>query len=158
MQVRETHSPFLLKKRTSRLAVDTSQQPPNSEINTAGKISKCLLPTFSATYLTKSAELVERSDGKASKKQQIGTKLQALNDQKLAIETHIRELEIDVVEPPRVGSYNNICGNCDIRGHRSEGNQRKGSCSVAPCTTYYHCGQKNKHKEHFQEIKNRKKN
>ena len=46
---------------------------------------------------------------------------------------YIRELEIDVVEPPRVGSYATmICGNCHIRGHRAEGN-RGGSCKSPPC-------------------------
>jgi hypothetical protein len=62
-----------------------------------------------------------------------------------------------VVEPPRVGTYNTVCGKCHIRGHRSEGNRRNGSCNAPPCTSYYHCGQKNKHKEHFDEIKKRKK-
>lgn len=156
LQVREVDSPFLLKKRTSRLPADTGRQSPNTKVNT-GKISKCLLPTFSASGSAESTELVGKSDWKASKKQQIDTKLQALNDQKLAIETHIRELELDIIEPPRVGSYNTICGNCHIRGHRSEGNQRNGSCNATPCTSYYNCGQKKKHKEHFDEIKKRKK-
>ena len=83
-----------------------------------------------------------KRDWKLHKKQQIDMKLQALNDKKLAIETHIRELELDIIEPPRVGTYNSICGNCHIRGHRSEGNQRNGSCNAAPCTSYYNCGQK----------------
>ena len=43
-------------------------------------------------------------DWKTSKGNQLSQKLQSLSDSKLAIETHIRELEIDVVEPPRVGS------------------------------------------------------
>ena len=103
------------------------------------------------------AELVGKSDWKAFKKQQIDTKLQTLNDQKLPIETHIRELELDIIEPPRVGTYNTICGNCHIRGHRSEGNQQNGSCNAAPYTSYYNCGQKKKHKKHFDEIKKRKK-
>ncbi|CAH3176848.1 unnamed protein product, partial [Porites evermanni] len=62
---------------------------------------------------------------------------QSLCDKKLAIETHLRELELQVVEPPRVGSYNSICGNCHIRGHRSDGNKKNDN-------------------EHFEEIKKRK--
>jgi hypothetical protein len=90
----------------------------------------------------------------------MGKKIQSLRDKKLAIETHIRELELNVIEPPRVGSYNSICSNCHIRGHRIDGNSsRRGndSCKAPPCTSYYHCGQKKKHSEHFEEIKNRKK-
>ena len=94
---------FLLKKRTSCLPADTGTQSPNTKVNT-GKISKCLLSTFSASSPAESAEFVGKSDWKASKKQQIDTKLQALNDQKLAIETHIREVELDIIEPPRVGT------------------------------------------------------
>ena len=50
LQVRETDSPFLLKKRTSRLATATARQSPNAkaELNKGGKISKCLLSTFSS--------------------------------------------------------------------------------------------------------------
>ena len=75
----------------------------------------------------------------------------------MAIETHIRELEIDVVEPPRVGSYATmICGNCHIRGHRAEGN-RGGSCKSPPCQSFISCGQKKKHPEHTEEIRKMKK-
>lgn len=154
LQVRETDSPFLLKKRTS---TDTTRQSPNTkaELNTGGKTSKCLLSMFSTTNPAESAEPVGKSDWKVSKKQQIDTKLQTLNDQKHAIETRMRELELDIVEPPRVGTYNSVCGNCHIRGHRSEGNQRNGSCNAA--LQYYNCGQKKKHREHFEELRNRKK-
>ena len=60
------------------------------------------------------------------------------------------------MEPPRVGSYNSICGNCHIRGHRSDGNKKNDKCNAPPCTSYFMCGQKKKHSEHFQEIKKRK--
>ena len=81
----------------------------------------------------------------------------SLSDSKFSIETHIRELEIDVVEPPRVGSYATmICGNCHIRGHRAEGN-RGGSCKSPPCQSFISCGQKKKHPEHTEEIRKMKK-
>ena len=60
------------------------------------------------------------------------------------------------MEPPRVGSYNSICGNCHIRGHRSDGNKKNDKCSAPRCTSYVMCGQKKKHSEHFEEIKKRK--
>ena len=63
---------------------------------------------------------------------------------------------MQVVEPPRVGSYNSICGNCHIRGHRSDGNKKNDKCNAPPCTSYFMCGQKKKHSEHFEEIKKRK--
>lgn len=158
LQVRETDSPFILKKRASRSVTNTATGQSSESVNTekdTGKTAKCLLPTF--TNNPEKSELLEDTSWKSSKKAQISAKLQALTDQKLAIETHIKELELDVVEPPRVGTYNIICGNCHIRGHRSEGNQRNGSCRAPPCTSYYHCGQKKKHKEHLEEIKKRKK-
>ena len=49
-----------------------------------------------------------------------------------------------------------ICGNCHIRGHRSDGNKKNDKCNAPPCTSYFMCGQKKKHSEHFQEIKKRK--
>ena len=60
------------------------------------------------------------------------------------------------MEPPRVGSYNSICGNCHIRGHRSDGNKKNDKCSAPHCTSYVMCGQQKKHSEHFEEIKKRK--
>ena len=60
------------------------------------------------------------------------------------------------MEPPRVGSYNSICGNCDIHGHRSDGNKKNDKCNVPTFTSDFMCGQKKKHSEHFEEIKKRK--
>ena len=60
---------------------------------------------------------------------------QSLGDKKLALETHVRELELNVVEPPGVGTYN---------GHRSDGNKGKDKCKPPPCTSYFMCGQKKK--------------
>ena len=60
------------------------------------------------------------------------------------------------MELPRVGRYNSICGNCHIRGHRSDGNKKNDKCNAPPCTSYFMYGQKKKHSEHFEEIKKRK--
>ena len=50
-----------------------------------------------------------------------------------------------------------ICGNCHIRGHRADDNRRNDSCNLPPCTSYYLCGQRKKHPEHFDKIRNSKK-
>ena len=49
------------------------------------------------------SELASTFDWKASKKEQLISQQQTLGEKKLAIETHLRELELQVVEPPRVG-------------------------------------------------------
>ena len=103
------------------------------------------------------SEFGKISDWKASKQNQLTHKLQCLNDSKLAIETHIRELELEVIEPPRVGTYNTICGNCHRRGHRAEGNRGNDKCKAPSCTSFYSCGQKKKHPEHFEELRKMKK-
>ena len=69
------------------------------------------------------SEFGKISNWKTSKQDQLTHKLQCLSDSKLAIEMNIWELELEVVEPQRVGSYNTICGNCHQRGRRAEGNQ-----------------------------------
>ena len=154
--VRETDSPFILKKRVSRLGTTAAHSSDSTSEKCPEKVKGAKSLSF-ATTEHENTELQQTFDWKASKNQQIGEKLQSLNDKKLALETHIRELELNVVEPPQVGNYNVVCGNCHIRGHRSEGNRRNGSCSAPSCTSYYQCGQKNKHKEHFEEIRRRKK-
>ena len=114
LQVRETDLPFILKKRASRLVTDNiatpqSSQPTSTQLDT-GKIAKSLLPTFikNPEKSEEKSQFLQTDNWKSSKRAQIGTKLQALSDQKLAIETPIRELELDVVEPPRVGVLGRI--------------------------------------------------
>ena len=121
LKVRESDSPFLLKRRSDSKEAST-------ESMSSTKQPKSLLSSFASSVNSERSAVADVCDWKTSKGNQLSQKLQSLSDSKLAIETHIRELEIDVVEPPRVGSYATmICGNCHIRGHRAEGN-RGGSC------------------------------
>ena len=96
-------------------------------------------------------------DWKEKKKEEISNNLQWLEDRKIALQTHIRELEMPVQEPMRIGTYRSICGNCHIRGHRADGNRNNDSCNAPECVSFFMCGQKNKHPEHFDEIKRKKK-
>jgi hypothetical protein len=58
------------------------------------------------------------------------------------------------LEPPHSGKYKTIvCGNCHVRGHRSEGNKNNTTCLQDPCLSYIRCGQRKKHPEHFEEIR-----
>ncbi|KAL9987853.1 hypothetical protein ACROYT_G002225 [Oculina patagonica] len=126
LKVRESDSPFLLKRRSANL-VGTSAE------STSTTKPKSLLPSFASSVNSERSAAADVCDWKISKGNQLTQKLQSLNDSKLAVETHIRELEIDVVEPPRVGGYGTmICGNCHIRGHRAEGNRGNGSCKSPP--------------------------
>lgn len=150
LKVRESDSPFLLKRRSDSKEAST-------ESMSSTKQPKSLLSSFASSVNSERSAVADACDWKKSKGNQLSQKLQSLSDSKLAIETHIRELEIDVVEPPRVGSYATmICGNCHIRGHRAEGN-RGGSCKSPPCQSFISCGQKKKHPEHTEEIRKMKK-
>ena len=150
LKVRESDSPFLLKRRSDSKEAST-------ESMSSTKQPKSLLSSFASTVNSESSAVADVCDWKTSKGNQLSQKLQSLSDSKLAIETHIRELEIDVVEPPRVGSYATmICGNCHIRGHRAEGNCG-GSCKSPPCQSFISCGQKKKHPEHTEEMRKMKK-
>ena len=152
LKVRESDSPFLLKRSRRSDSKEASTESMSST-----KQPKSLLSSFASTVNSESSAVADVCDWKTSKGNQLSQKLQSLSDSKLAIETHIRELEIDVVEPPRVGSYATmICGNCHIRGHRAEGN-RGGSCKSPPCQSFISCGQKKKHPEHTEEIRKMKK-
>ena len=64
------------------------------------KQPKSLLSLFASTVNSERSAVADICDWKTSKGNQLSQKLQSLSDSKLAIETHIRELEIDVVEPP----------------------------------------------------------
>ena len=100
------------------------------------------------------AEFENISNWKDSRRDKNNEKLQTLQDKKIVIETYLRELELHVVEPPRIGTYNTICGNCHIRGHRSQGNRNN---AVLLPRVHHICKKKKKKlKEHFDEIKERK--
>jgi hypothetical protein len=69
------------------------------------------------------------------------------------VEAQIEEMNRPILEPPHSGKCKNIvCGNCHVRGHRSDGNKNNGSCLEEPCYSYIRCGQKKKHPEHFEEL------
>ena len=57
----------------------------------------------------------------------------------------------------RIGTYRIVCGNCHIRGHRADGNHNNDACKAPKCVSYFMCGQKNKHPEHFDELKKNEK-
>ena len=59
-----------------------------------------------------------------------------------------------IMEQPHSRQYKTVvCGNCHVRGHRSEGNKNNAPCLEEPCYSYISCGQKKKHPEHFEEIR-----
>ena len=155
----ETDPPFLVRKRRDALQQDANATNNNANIPTQKDQTEV---NTTATGLrsiafTPTPNLGEVTNWKTNKQDQLLSKRQCLKDQKLAFETHIRELELDVVEPPQVGNYRIICGNCHVRGHRADGNQRNDSCKAPLCTSLFSCGQRKKHPEHFDEIRKMKK-
>ena len=153
LKVRESDSPFLLKSSRS------SQPLPQETEHTKPSVAKSKLEPktlFTPSDDGHESELASTFNWKNSKKEQSIWQQQSLCDKKLAIETHLREPELQVVEPRRARSYNSICGNCHIRGHRNDGNKKNDKCNAPPCTSYFIYGQKKKHSEHFEEIKKRK--
>ena len=153
LKVRESDSPFLLKSSRSSQPLTQETEHTKQSVAQSKLESKTLFTPSDDCHESELASTLNRKD---SKKEQLTWQQPSLCDKKLAIETYLRELELQVVEPPRVGSYNSICGNCHIRGHRSDGNKRNDKCNEPPCTSYFMCGQKKKHSEHFEEIKKRK--
>lgn len=156
LKVWESDSPSFLRKAATALD--------GSNANKGNIINNCVRDSVSTDGLTKAktpkrldfsanVHAAEVVDWKENKKEEISNKLQWLEDRKVALQTHIRELEIPVEEPMRIGTYRTVCGNCHIRGHRADGNRNNDACN-AP---YFMCGQKNKHPEHFDEIRKNKK-
>ena len=139
LKVRESDSPFLLKSSRS------SQPLPQETEHTKPSVAKSKLEPktlFTPSDDGHESELASTFNWKNSKKEQSIWQQQSLCDKKLAIETHLREPELQVVEPRRARSYNSICGNCHIRGHRNDGNKKNDKCNAPPCTSYFMCGQK----------------
>ena len=109
LKVRESDSPFLLK--SSRI----SQPLPQETEHTKPSVAKSKLEPktlFTPSDDCHESELASSFNWKDSKKEQLISQQQSLCDKKLAIETHLRELElqVQVVEPPRVGKsqYSNM--------------------------------------------------
>ena len=90
LKVRESDSPFLLKSYRS------SQRPPKTE-QTELQVAKSGPRTlFTPSYDCDESELTSTISWKDSKKEQLIWQLQSLRDKKLAIETHVRVLELQV--------------------------------------------------------------
>ena len=160
LKVWEKDSPFLLRKRPMVQRNDVNEEISinNSSVTCDSLPSKSSGPKAkSLCFSQSSTDLHPLTNWKKNKEGELSNKLQMLHDQKMAMETHIRELELNVAEPLPAGTYETICGNCHIRGHRADGNRRNDACNLSPCTSYYSCGQKKKHPEHFDEIKSAKK-
>ena len=100
VHVKVRDSPFLLKSSRS------SQRLPQETEHTKPSLAKSKLQPktlFTPSVDCHESELASTFDWKASKKEQLISQQQTLGEKKLAIETHLRELELQVVEPPRVG-------------------------------------------------------
>ena len=131
LKVRESDSPFLLK--SSRGSQPLPQETEHTKPNVAKlKLEQKTLFTPSDDW--HESELASTFNWKDSQKEQLISQQQSLCDKKLAIETHLRKLELQIVEPPCVGSYNSICGNCHIPSHRSDGNKKNDKCNAPRCT------------------------
>lgn len=67
----------------------------------------------------------------------MSTQLQGLQDELVAIEVQLEEMNRPVVKPPELGQYKTIiCGNCHIHGHRVEGKKNNAACVKTVCVTY----------------------
>ena len=109
LKVWERDSPSFLRKTAT--ALDGSNANKGNIIT-----NNCVHDSVSTDVLTKakspkrlyfSANLraAEVVDWKENKKEEISNKLQWLEDRKVALQTRIRELEIPVEEPMRIGTY-----------------------------------------------------
>ena len=165
LKIWESDSPFIFRKTPKAQDVSVN----NSENNATFCGSEIEDKDLNRNINTKAKKLdfspatsdcanpSKAMDWKTNKMKEVSNKAQWLEDKKCAVEMHIRELELDVAEPLYVGNYRTVCGNCHVRGHRADGNRNKGACSAPACTSYFTCGQKKKHPEHFEQIRQAKK-
>ena len=94
------------------------------------------------------------NDWKKTKVESLTAEFQEIFYELLALDAQLEELSRNVPEPPQEGEYRSIiCGKCHLRGHRAEGNKNKPACKNPPCVLYVSCRQREKHPEHFEEIK-----
>ena len=172
LEVREIDSPFIAKSKNRETKesenVNTSTATATSTINYTSTANS-LKENTSVTNTSKShkqltfeseseseTELV-RSDWKDAKAEQLSTDYQIVHDEVVALDAQIDELSRTVIEPPPQGTYNIVCGNCHLRGHRAVGNRNNSSCKQPACVSYASCGQRKKHPEHFEEVNSLKK-
>ena len=157
IKVREIDSPFIAKNR--RELIDCS----NVDVAMAATSSKEPQSGSSSVELTSRRKLGFQSvetkqnlseDWKKVKEKDISTQLADRQSELCAVEAQIEEMNRPILEPPQSGKYKTIvCGNCHVRGHRSEGNKNNAPCLKEPCYSYVSCGQNKKHPEYFEEIR-----
>ena len=157
LKVWESNSPSFLRKAATAHDGSNAKPVDNDSVCTDKLAeSKAAKPPKRLDF-SQDVHAAEVVDWKEKKKEEISNTLQWLEDRKIALQTHIRELEMPVEEPMRIGTYRSVCGNCHKRGHRADGNRNNDACNAPECVSYFMCGQKNKHPEHFDEIKKNKK-
>ena len=170
LEIREIDSPFIAKSKHRETKesenVYTSSATATTTINyasTANSLKENTSVPISHKQLNfeseseSETELV-RNNWKESKAEQLSADYRIVHDEVVALDAQIDELSRTVVEPPPQGTYRSIvCGNCHLRGHRAVGNRNNSSCKQPACVSYASCGQRRKHPEHFEGVKNLKK-
>jgi hypothetical protein len=154
IKIREIDSPFIAKNRR--------EFNENSNVDQATS-SKELAQSEHRVEVTSRKKLGFQSvetkpivveDWKKNKEKDVITQIEDRESELYAVEAQLEEMNRPILEPLHSGKYKTIvCGNCHVRGHRSEGNKNNTNCLQEPCYSYIRCGQRKKHPEHFEEIR-----
>ncbi len=173
LEIREIDSPFVAAKSRRGKVNESETSTTTKAMRNASSVKYSEEPALQLRDVTSHKQLnfdneldsesenelvTGKSDWKNTKLQTMNFEYQELHDELVALDAQIDELSRPIVEPPPQGTYKTIvCGNCHLRGHRAEGNKNNAACTKPACLSYVSCGQRKKHAEHFDEIKNLKK-
>ena len=151
-KIREIDSPFIAKVNDNENAnvgratssKELAQSGPRVELKSRKKLG----------FQTVETKPTVVEDWRNNKEKDITSQIADLQSELYAVEAQLEEMNRPIMEQPHSGQYKTIvCGNCHVRGHRSEGNKNNASCLEEPWYSYIRCGQKKKHPEHFEEIR-----
>lgn len=157
IKVREVDSPMVARNRRGVVAVEENSNVDRAtssvEPKTGSRVEFTSRKKIGFQDVKTKPDLAEQ-DWKKDKETDINSQLEDRQNELYAVEAQLEEMNRPVLQPPQSGKYKTIiCGNCHVRGHRSDGNKNNATCVKQPCLSYASCGQDKKHPEHFEEIR-----
>lgn len=134
INVWETDSPFLVRRRRDALQHDVNATNNNANIPTQkDQIEVNTTASSRRLAFTPTPNLGQVTNWKTNKQDQLLNIHQCFKDcrywrSKRGISENYNSMLLNW--PPQVGKYRTICGNCHVRGHQADG---KNSCKAPPC-------------------------
>ena len=131
IKIREIDSPFIAKVNDNDNAnvgratssKELAQSGPRVELKSRKKLG----------FQTVETKPTVVEDWKNNKEKDITSQIADLQSELYAVEAQLEEMNRPIMEQPHSGRYKTIvCGNCHVRGHRSEGNKNNAPCLEEP--------------------------